>query len=423
MCKLKFSRCFYDVSRFRNQILIILLSSLSACGGSNSNPAPPENSPPPAMEITFSAGGINGIFDPSVTYDPDNQRLWMSYSTVNPSIYFNTDQHLGVAIRLAYSDDGGINWTDAGVVVSGFSDQTVGPLASINPDLNIPASSNGTWQSETSSLIYDANAIASERWKIVWHQYLRANGTSYFVDYGWIAMKAAASPTDLANAPSVKLFGGSFIQFAGEQSGAPAYSPIAGPALIALNVDVTNTINGVNANELDMCVWAEPGLLADSNGLHLAINCQFLNGANIDAYVIMFSCNNPCNITQANNWTYKGRVLTPADANDIGFRNYSAAELSIKNDTYYLMVTPVRDVAESAYDGCRVYQFDNFTNASLEQNQGSFVEVLRYDGILDLHNGACSAHEQMMTGILHSQFRDDTPPVLFHLWQTNVSIP
>jgi hypothetical protein len=80
-------------------------------------------------------------------------------------------------------------------------------------------------------------------------------------------------------------------------------------------------------------------------------------------------------------------------------------------------------VAESAYDGCRVYQFDNFNNASLLANIDGFVEVLRYDGLTNVHNGACSAHEQMTPGILHSQFRDDSPPVLFHMQQTNVSVP
>ena len=395
--------------RLRYSVCLSLLAGwLSACGGSNNAPPSAPNHPP-ATEISFSSAGEIGIFDPSVTYDPNGLRLWMSYSTVAPSIYFSTDQHLGVSIRLAYSDDGGASWTDAGVVVSGFSDETVGPLPSVNPALNIPASSHGTWQSETSSLVYDANAPVNERWKIIWHQYLKANGTSYFVDYGWIAMKMAATPTELASAGAIKLFGGKFINSAGETTTAPAYSPIAGPAQIALDADISNTLSGVDASELDMCVWGEPGLYADSTGLHLAINCQYLNGANIDAYVAMFSCQHPCDLTQASDWIYQGRILTPADASAIGYRNYSAAELTQKGGQVYLLVTPVRDVAEGAYAGCRVYRFDDFANASLARNMGSLVEVLRYDGIADVHNGACSAHEKMTPGILHSQFRDDTP--------------
>ena len=403
-------------------LLLVVITGLSGCGGSNTTPSSPPNSPA-ATEITFSSAGEIGIFDPSVTYDPNSLRLWMSYSTVASSIYFTTDQHLGVSIRLAYSDDGGTNWTDAGVVVSGFSDVIVGPLPSVNPALNIPAGSHGTWQSETSSLVYDANAPVNERWKIIWHQYLKANGTSYFVDYGWIAMKMAATPTELAVADSIKLFGGKYINAAGETSGAPAYSPIAGPAQIALDTDISNTLNGVDVSELDMCVWGEPGLFADSDGLHLAINCQYLNGTSIDAYVVMFTCNYPCDMNQASDWIYQGRILTPGDAIDIGYRNYSAPEITQKDGNVYLLVTPVRDVADGAYDGCRVYRFDDFANASLTQNMGSLVEVLRYDGITNVHNGACSAHEKMTPGILHSQFRDDTPPVLFHIYQTNVSIP
>ena len=401
---------------------IVLVGLLSACGGGNSQP--PANNNPPTTEVTFSGIGVNGIFDPSVAYDPNGQRLWMSYSYVDPSIYFLTDEHLGVSIRLAYSDDAGSSWTDADVIVSAFSDETVGFLPSVNPALNIPASSPGTWQSETSSLIYDANAPLNERWKIIWHQYLKAGGTSYFVDYGWIAMKMAATPAELANATPIKLFGGKFINAAGENTATPAFSPIAGPAQIALDADITNAISGYNPSELDMCVWAEPGLLADSDGLHLVMNCQYLNGQSVDAYVVMFSCPHPCTMTQASNWTYKGRLLTPAHASAIGHRNYSAAELFQKGSVYYLMVTPVRDVSDEAgYDGCRVYRFDDFTNASLAPSQGNFVEVLRYDGIQNVHNGACSAHEQMTPGILHSQVRDDTLPVLFHMYQTNVGIP
>jgi hypothetical protein len=402
--------------------ILVLLSACSSNSGGDSRP-PPQDSDPTPTQITFENIGSLGIYDPSVTYDPDTQRLWMSYSYVDPSIYFSTDQHFGVGIRLAYSDDGGVNWTDAGVIVSAFTDETVGPLPSVDPSVNIPAGSHGTWQSETSSLVYDANAPAAERWKIIWHQYLRANGTSYFVDYAWIAMKTAATATDLSSATPIKLFSGLHIQPAGEITGAPAYSPIAGPAQIALNSEVTTVINGGDTNDLDNCVWAEPGLLADNDGLHLAINCQYINDPNIDAYIVMFSCNNPCDMTQADNWIYKGRVLTPDHAQNIGFRNYSAAELSTIGNDYYLTVTPVRDVAESAYEGCRVYQFGDFANATLLQNQGEFVEVLRYDGIIGVHNGACSAHEQMTPGILHSQFRDDTPPVLFHMQQTHVAIP
>lgn len=406
----------------RKIVLLTVLGVLFAgCGSSGSTP--PTDPVPPATEVTFTNVGSFGIFDPSVTYDPDNMRLWMSYSYVDPSIYFNTDQHTGVGIRLAYSDDNGASWTDASVVVSEFRDQTVGPLPSVNPALNIPASSNGTWQSEMSSLVYDPNAPVNERWKLVWIQYLKANGVSYWVDYSWVAMKMAPTPADLASATPIKLFGGKFIQPDGEVAGTPAFSPIAGPAQIALNADITDAIVGADPNELDMCVWAEPDLFSDNDGLHLVINCQYLNGPAPDSYVVMLSCNDPCDMSQASDWTYKGRILTPAQASDIGYRNYSAADLSVKNGNYYLMVTPVRDVVgEGGYDGCRVYQFDDFANASLLQNPGNLVEVIRYDGS-DLHNGACSAHEQMTQGILHGQVRDDTPPVLFHMQQTNMNIP
>lgn len=369
-------------------------------------------------EIQFSGVGLLGIFDPSVAYDAKNKKLWMSYSYVEPSKYWKSDKHFGVGLRLAYSTNGGRNWQDAGIVVSPFVDHQVGPLPSVNPKLNLPRNSRGTWQSETSSLLYDPYAPADQRWKIIWHQYLKANGTSYFVDYAWISLKTAASPGQLARARPIKLFGGKFIQATGEQGEAPAFSPTPGAPKIALNREITRSIDGADSNELNNCVWAEPSLLADGQGVHLAINCQYLAGSDIQAYVVMFSCARPCNMQRADNWVYKGRVLTPAHAQQIGFRNYSAPDLSKRGDNYYLTVTPVRDVKESAYEGCRVYRFADFSKARLAMNQGKLTEVQRYDGIHHVHNGACAANGNMNVGLLHSQIRPDDPPRVFRILKT-----
>jgi hypothetical protein len=295
-------------------------------------------------------------------------------------------------------------------------------LPSVNPALNLPANSHGTWQSETSSLVYDPYAPTEQRWKIIWHQYLKANGKSYFVDYAWIAMKTAASPAELAKAPPVKLFAGKYPGQGGQQSGAPAYSPIPGPAKIALNKAVTRSTGNADPQELKNCVWAEPSLLADKQGIHLAINCQYLAGSQVRAYVVMFSCARPCNMGQADSWVYKGRILTPAHARQIGFRNFSAPDLSRSGDGYYLTVTPVRDVAEGGYDGCRVYRFANFDRARLARKQDKLLDVLRIHGTRHVHNGACAMNEYMKPGLLLSQLRPDDPPRVFRILKTGKKI-
>ena len=105
--------------------------------------------------------------------------LWAS--AVDESRFYDPSIYWGVSIRLAFSDDNGSTWQDAGVAVSTFSEHAVGPLTVTNPAPPIDAGSNGIWQSETSTLIYDPAASEAERWKLLWFQYLHADGTSYFL--------------------------------------------------------------------------------------------------------------------------------------------------------------------------------------------------------------------------------------------------
>src|SRR3954447_8664614 len=46
--------------------------------------------------------GARGVFDPSVTEDPETRRLWMSYSSFDVS----SNSQSGVNLRIASSEDG-----------------------------------------------------------------------------------------------------------------------------------------------------------------------------------------------------------------------------------------------------------------------------------------------------------------------------
>jgi len=404
-------------------ILLTVFTLLTgSCGGSGGGAAV-DNTVNTPERVTFAGTGTLGIFDPSVTRDPADGRLWMSYSSVESSVFFATNQHIGVGIRLAFSDDKGVTWTDTGIDVVTFSDTTVGPLPSVDTMLNIPAASEGTWQSETSSVVYDPGAPANERWKIIWHQYLIANGISYFVDYSWLAMKMAATPLGLATAPSIKLFGGLALNNAGENIMAPAFSPTGGAPAIQLNTDLSASM-GFDVSELNSCIFAEPGLLATSTALYATIHCAHLIPLPITVYTILLKCTNPCSITDANAWEYKGRLLTPADATVIGHHHYSAPELVEKAGTYYLIATPV-DTSndDDRYDGCRVYQFTDLDLGILNRSNGNLVEVQRVDGTVNTHNGACSYHTDLSNGIMYIQADAPDPPEIFKIYDSLVDIP
>ncbi len=411
-------------------ITFFLLLSLTACGGGGSSSFVAPVSPPPPIfkPVTFSGAGDLGIFDPSVARDPDTNRLWMSYSSVGTSIYYVSSTYWTVSVRLAYSDDNGVSWQDAGIVAAPKVETMLGPMPAANPTGSIPPNSQGIWQSETSSLIFDPSAPLAERWKLIWFQYLNANLTSFFVDYGWIAMKMASSPIGLSSATPVKLFGGAGLQPDGSNTGAPVYSPTGGMPAIQLNTDLTRTVGGANLAELTLCVFAEPGLHVTNSALYLAIFCgdasTIAATGNVTEYIVYFRCNSPCSITSPESWEYLGRLLTPVDAQAVTDDDYyQAPALVEKNGKTYLIVTPVNTALGSRYNGCRVYEFVDVNSKQLRRSNGKLVEVARIDGDSATHNGACAAYNGLDGGVLLSQFEPLSTTETFKIYKSQISLP
>ena len=101
----------YLVKAVISGLAILLL--VSACGHSDSS-----SSSPAVKRIVIGGAGDLGIFDPALTCDPGTDRLWMSYSSIDTSIYYPSTLYWAVSIRLAFSDNNGTSWTDAGMVVA-----------------------------------------------------------------------------------------------------------------------------------------------------------------------------------------------------------------------------------------------------------------------------------------------------------------
>ena len=399
-------------------VLFVLVISvwLTTCGGGSSS-----NIAPIPERLTFGGAGNLGIFDPSVTGDPGTNHLWMSYSSVDTSIHYVPSLYWAVSIRLAFSDDNGASWQDSGVVVAPKVENFVGPMPLATP--GIVAASKGIWQSETSSLLYDPLAPLTERWKLIWFQYLNAELISYFADYSWIAMKMAASPQELETAVPVKLFGGAGLQSNNSTTSLPVLSPIAGVPAIQLNA-LTQAAGGANLADLNLCVFAEPGLHATNTAIYLAIFCADASTAPITEYLVYFRCSRPCSMTTATSWEYLGRLLTPADAvASTGDDHFQAPALVEKNGRTYLLVTPVDTTVANRYDGCRVYEFVDVDTNQLRRSGGDLVEVARVDGETGTHNGACSAYSGLDGGLLLSQFEVSAPTETFNLYKSQVELP
>ncbi len=383
-------------------LLIPFVLLIVGCGSGNSTPQP--------ERINFT-GGEQGIFDPSIAKDPGSSRIWMSYSAVDDSIYYPANVYWKVSIRLAYSDTNGQTWQDAGLV-STATEPRVGPMATTTPPAPaIPANTPATWQSETSALVYDPAAVAGERWKIFWYQYMYANATPYAYDYSWIAMKAAATPTGLLAASPIKLFGHNGMQADGENTAAPFESPLGGPAQI--NLSALDT-------EINACVFAEPGLHATASALYMSINCADVSGSSVQHYVVYFKCADPCTITSATSWSYLGRLLTPADAVTDGHTFYSGTDIFEQDGRFYLVATPTLG---EVYDGCRVFEFASIDSISLRRTGGNLIEIARVSGTAGLHHGACDTYNAIDGGLIYSQYEPANPPDKFRLYKSFVLLP
>jgi hypothetical protein len=369
---------------------IYALGAVLLLFGCHSSPDGGSGSPAPASpeRIAFAGVGTHGIFDPSITLDPGNGRLWMSYSAVDPSVSWPTQNYDVVSTRLAYSDNNGSTWTDTGSVVNNFLDVTL-PLA--------PPNDAGTWTSEVSQLIYDPGATASERWKLLWHHYLNINNSRHF-EHGWIAMKMASTPENLATAPEIKLFGGYLYDAGNNTAGGNSRSPVGGAPLIQLDTALDPALN--------TCVFTEPGMYATGGALYLSLLCVRLSDSN--RLIAMLKCSSPCNTGAAASWSYLGTALQKSDAAAFGFdAGFSASGMFESAGSIYLVATPVQTVGapwSDYYSGCRVFRFANIDSALLQKSGAQPILVGSVDGMPGTFNGACAFHASANGGgVLYSE--------------------
>ena len=368
---------------------------LIGCGGGSSA----ATSPSPER-ITFAGVGANGIFDPSLARDPASGRIWMSYSAVDPSVLWPTQNVTAVSTRLAYSDNNGKTWTDSGAVINNFSDVT----------LSLTGLSNaGTWINEVSQLVYDPGATAAERWKILWHHYLMINNVQHF-EHGWLGMKSASTPEGLVTATEVKLFAGYLYDTGNNTAGGGSQSPVPGAPQIQLDTALNPALNN--------CVFSEPGMYASGSALYVSLLCVKITGLSpltiSDHPIVLLKCSGYC--TTGSNWSYAGTVLNDSNAAAIGFdTGFSASGLFESAGRIYLVATPVQTAGApwpNYYNGCRVYRFANIDSALLDPPGSQPALIGSVNGTAGSFNGACAYDASAsMSGMLYSEAKTSVTDV------------
>lgn len=344
---------------------------LASCGDGGSGGAAPPG------EITFPGVGPKGVFDPSIEADVDG-RLWMSYSEVADSAMWpGRNDH--IRTRLAWSDDAGARWTDAGLVVNAALDVAL-PLP--------PPLEAGTWNHEVSAIVRDPGAPAAERWKLFWHRYLWVDGARRF-EHGWIAMRSAPAPAGPWSSER-KLFVGSLYDAGNDATLGPP----------ELRLDTLHP-------DLAGCVAAsEPGLIATSDALYVVLLAAEGTSKNGRIALLRWRHASP-------GWTYRGSFLVNAlDGPAAGVDGFSAPELFMKGSTPHLIVTPqVGDL----YLGTWIYRVGDLDAAELDG-----LPPLKIPGAPGSHHGAAGWDAGAgACGVLYSE-AFFTPPIRFRIVRSGV---
>jgi hypothetical protein len=375
-------------------LIPFIFGSLLGCAAKSSSPS---QSVLPATLLVFTGGGTDGVFDPSLSFDPVAKTLWMSYSALNPSPLWPTQNTRALSTRIAFSNDHGATFADSGIVVNQINDVTL-PLAAPN--------NAGTWMQEVSSLVYDSSAGASEKWRLFAHHYLMINGTPH-QEHSWISFKKAASPQALAGATEFKLFAGAGYDTSNNSLGGSSGSPVGGAPLITLSALFSG---------LASCVgFTEPGAMATPSALYLSLTCKEVPSGVAQSRVILLRCAQPCDPLQSSSWALIGTLFSHANAVSAGYKDFDGASLYQQNGSYFMLVSPTSDqpVAD-AYNGCLVYQFSNI-------DLGQMQPTMSVYGTANSFNGACTFNENATgSGILYSEINTSSGHVQGRIYQSHI---
>ena len=342
-------------------------------------------------QLTFAGEGNNGAFDASIERDRATRTTWMSWSSVQLTPLGATPIDL-VSTRLATSVDRGGTWVDRGLIVN---------AAQVEPSPPAALAGRATaWQHEVSRLVYDAGAPLAERWKLLWHRYLVADGIAGPGDrrfeYGWIGLRAAPSPDALAMAAERKLFAAAGYHLTPDIR---AYDDaVIGPPEVQLDQ--------LSPALADCMAFSEPGATATTRALYVSLLCATADPST--GRIILLRWPYP-----GGPWQVLGVVLDAQDARNISpaYGGFSASDLFRRGAQIYLVASPTR-VADGSYDGCLVFRFAAVDEARLQDRDGDGRPDVRLaiSGNAGSFNGACGYSQGSgRSGFIYSQFSPTAP--------------
>jgi hypothetical protein len=331
----------------------------------------------PYTPLTISGDSPqNGIGDPSLEYSSPTDG-WLAYSAVASNA---TTHALYVSTHVAHTSDNGKTWQFA-QAVNQSTDATIGSVA-------------GAWRYEVPALIFDPGDGGKE-WKLFYHKYFANRVPTGMMQFGAINYRTAHDPAGTWSA-EIPLFG----------AGAAPLAPFHNT-----RIDI-QTLHPSLASTVSV---TEPGIVEISGVLYMS--ASVLNGKE----VILLSSSD-----HALSWHYVATMLTPADADPLGFAFFDATSISKgASNTHYLLAAPTASNGLRA--GTMVFQFADITHGALARDGNRKPILLDFAKIESTaRTGGSSDYSQHNTNgglLIHEvKFGNDSLSS-FGIYQTKISLP
>jgi len=331
--------------------------------------------------------GSNGIFDPSVEYEPGGAIGWLSYSSVYGNVL---PWGANVETRLARSFDSGASWSFVQVLNASAAGTLVRPGM---PDLQ------GVWNYEVSSLVHDPDDSGAE-WKLFAHRVFRKTEQNFTEEqnvpsHSWITLRTASDPAGMWSAERALFSSGPLPPF--------PYDTVE----FAVNSFDDSLLNS------DILVYSEPGAFYRQGVLYVSLTALTSDGP--DRIVLLSS------IDHGLSWDYAGTPLSNADAVPFGYVSFDGSAIAEDEGRVFLMVTPASTTV--THDGTMVFEFQDLAEGELFREGG--VPVLQSHiparpGLpVDRRGGQADFHaHNTAAGLMRLTLEIGDYPLLFQIFAT-----
>ena len=309
----------------------------------------------------------SGIFDPSLLNVSGT--IWIAYSSVN---YYQQagNRVQDVSTSLAYSNDGGANFTYLKTIAAATGNVTVTPRGTVNPCGNITCT--GRWVYEVPFLVDDrSDPDSAKRFKLFAHKYFLypAANPSTIYTIGAIVMWTAPSPESTWSNERIVLGWNSTPQ----------------------ELPTTNNVNTLNAALTECLTLSEGSATNYQSSLDFVFACS--NG--ITQKIVLLRSTD-----HASTFKYVSTPLEAADAAGFNADYFSAPSLlPTESNAPVLMATPVINRAIniggtpttlSTYSGCVAFPIADEEAGTLFRSGSTPLSILQIPFIANHLNGACA---------------------------------